>query len=370
TSLSLYNQRQLVDISLTKLLEQNEMYAVGMNGEIENVKFGIYSTDVVIAQDESQIPADGLVATAYCDSEGKIAFDCDLPIGFDWYIQEIETDEHYILSDEKYDFSTEYQGQETEKIKVEIDANINELKTGEIQGMKLDDSAKPLAGAVIGIFKADAEKFTADTAVTTTISAEDGTFSFLNIPVGKYIVKEITAPDDYLIDPNNYVIDLTDNEQIVTLEIVNVLKRGDIQGTKVDDKGNALAGAVIGLFNADTAEFTEETALMTVTSDENGSFSFKNIPVGKYIVKELKAPKGYKLNEKNFDVVIAENAQVVTVEIINEAEKTEKKSPFTGANDNEQFMNSISFVYAAGAVILLSAAAAKRKKNSHNTYLR
>lgn len=359
TSLSLYNPRQTADVSLTKVLEQDALYSVGMNGEMEKVKFGLFSTDVVTAQDESQIPADGLITSSYCDSEGNITFDCDLPIGFDWYVQEIETDAHYLLSDTKYDFSTEYQGQEVKTIDIKInDGNeiANTLKRGEIQGMKLDDSAQPLAGAVIGIFKADTEKFTADTAVTTTVSAEDGTFSFFNIPTGKYIVKEITAPDDYLIDPNNYVIDLTDNNQIVTLEIVNVLKRGEIQGIKIDDEGNALAGAVIGLFNAGTAEFTKETALMTAVSAKDGSFSFKDIPAGKYIVKELEAPKGYILNDKNFEVSITENEQIVKIEIVNKAEKL---SPPTGA-DNAPFF--ISLLYTAGAMLVLSAIASKKKK--------
>lgn len=365
TSLSLFNQRQTVNISLAKALEQNEVYSVGMNGEIEKVKFGIYSTDVVTAQDETQIPADGLITSAYCDSEGKLVFDCDLPIGFDWYVQEIETDEHYILSDEKYDFSTAYQGQEVPTINIEIDAIINELKTGEVQGIKLDDNGAALAGAVIGIFKYDTEKFTADTAVKTTISADDGTFSFLDIPMGKYIVKEITAPTNYLIDPNNYVIDLTDNKQIVTLEIVDVLKRGDIQGTKVDDKGNALAGAVIGLFNADTTEFTEETALMTVTSDENGSFSFKNIPVGKYIVKELKAPKGYIINNENFEANLTDDGQVIEIKIVN---IKEKKSPYTGFDmtdsDNQIiFTSSVLTVYTIAALATLITVKRKKLKN-------
>lgn len=367
TTLSSYNQRQTSDISLAKILEQNEDYSVGMNGEIENVKFGLYSTDIVTAQDESQIPADGLITSAHCDNEGKIVFDCDLPIGFNWYVQEIETDEHYILSDEKYDFSTEYQGQEIQTINIEFDEIINDLKTGEVQGIKLDDSGDSLAGAVIGIFKYDTEKFTADTAVKTTISADDGAFSFLDIPMGKYIVKEITAPDDYLIDPNNYVIDLTDNKQIVTLEIVNVLKRGDIQGTKVDDNGNALAGAVIGLFNADTTEFTEETALMTVTSDENGSFSFKNIPVGKYIVKELKAPKGYIINNENFEADLTDDGQVIEIKIVN---KKEKKSPYTGfdmtdSNDQIIFASSVLSICAMAALATLRTSKKKKQKKSN-----
>ncbi len=361
-ALSIYNPRQTVSVSLAKVLEQDELYSIGMNHEIRSVNFGVFSTDCITALDESQIPADALIASSYCDSDGSITFSCDLPIGFNWYVKELKTDEHYIISDAKYDFSSEYQGQEVKTIDVKINngnAISNPLKYGEIHGKKLDDSSNALADAVIGIFKADTEKFTAETAVTTTTSAEDGTFSFLKVPMGKYIVKEIAAPDDYLIDSNDYVVELTDDNQFVTLEIVNVLKRGEIRGTKVNEKGDALKGALIGLFDADIAEFTAKTALMTSVSDENGSFAFKDIRVGKYIVKELKAPKGYILNDNEFEINLTENNQIAEIEIVNQPKPVKKLSPLTGAEDIQPFM---PLLCAAGAMLLLSGCAAKRKK--------
>lgn len=56
--------------------------------------------------------------------------------------------------------------------------------------------------------------------------------------------------------------------------IENDLIYGSVSGKKVDENGNALGGALIGLFRTDDGEFTKETAIMTATSAEDGSFSF------------------------------------------------------------------------------------------------
>src|SRR5699024_9297846 len=84
------------------------------------------------------------------------------------------------------------------------------------------------------------------------------------------------------------------------------------------EEGNALEGALIGLFTTDTTEFTEENALMTVTSGEDGLFQFEQVPVGDWIVREIKQPEGYVLCEELFPVTITEDAQVIEIEITNE----------------------------------------------------
>ena len=87
---------------------------------------------------------------------------------------------------------------------------------------------------------------------------------------------------------------------------MNELKYGSVSGMKLDENGKALPGAVFGLFRSDAAEFTEESALMTAASGEDGVFAFENLPVGDYIVRELTAPAGYVLSEELHKVNIAE----------------------------------------------------------------
>lgn len=368
-SVSFYDQRQTSGIELTKVLEQNELYKVGMNDEVQNVKFSVYAAEEVTAQDGEIIPADGLITTASVTADNTLTFDCDLPVGCNWYVQETETDAHYIISDEKYNFSTEYQGQDVERYDIKINDGegiLNPIKSSVVNGKKLDDSGNPLKGALIGIFFDTAEEFTKDTAITTVMSADDGTFSFTDIPVGTYIVKEIEAPKDYLLDEKSYIVEITENEQTVELELVNVLKRGSIHGIKIDNLSNPLEGALIGLFSADTEKFTKKNALMTATSDKEGNFEFNNLPVGKYIVKELKAPKGYILNEKVYEVTIEENEQIIELKIVNEAEVIEVKSPMTGADYAILFTSLAAVVCTAAAITVFLK---KRKENNEGTNL-
>lgn len=368
-SVSFYDQRQTSGIELTKVLEQNELYKVGMNDEVQNVKFSVYAAEEVTAQDGEIIPADGLITTASVTADNTLTFDCDLPVGCNWYVQETETDEHYIISDEKYNFSTEYQGQDVERYDIKINDGegiLNPIKSSVVNGKKLDDSGNPLKGALIGIFFDTSEEFTKDTAITTVMSADDGTFSFTDIPVGTYIVKEIETPKDYLLDEKSYIVEITENEQTVELELVNVLKRGSIHGIKIDNLSNPLEGALIGLFSADTAKFTKKNALMTATSDKEGNFEFNNLPVGKYIVKELKAPKGYILNEKVYEVTIEENEQIIELKIVNEAEIIEVKSPMTGADYAILFTSLAAVVCTAAAITVFLK---KRKENNEGTNL-
>lgn len=366
SSLEAYNTRQKVRISFDKILECDELFGLGNNGEIEKIKFGLYASEKIPAADGTYIPAGALIETMSYDEIKEVISETentetsdtqeseatntdnsdtsndqdtdtatddektskliaaysvktDLPFG-SYYIQEISTDDHYMIDDTKYAFTFSYTNQNESTVNIQINDGteiVNTLKRGKIQGMKLDDSGNALKDATIGLFKADTEEFTKETALMTTVSEEDGTFSFTDIPFGSYIVKELEAPDDYLIDPNNYPVEITENEQIVTLEIVDVLKRGDIQGMKIDNNGDALEGALIGLFPAETTEFTKDTALMTATSSEDGSFYFNDIPVGAYIVREIEAPEGYILDDKSHEVNITDDGQIIELKIVN-----------------------------------------------------
>lgn len=101
-------------------------------------------------------------------------------------------------------------------------------------------------------------------------------------------------------------------------EILNKLKYGSVSGLKADENGNPLDGALIGLFLAEAEEFTEETALMTDISDENGSFRFEQVPVGNWIVREIEQPEGFVLSEELFPITVSEDEQVIEIEITNE----------------------------------------------------
>ena len=120
TDLSVYNERQKVSVSLKKIMAEDKTFNIGNNGEITSVRFGIYADEDIKASNGDVIPKDALITFANCDKNGSIVFDCDLPIGFKWYVKEIATDKHYILSDTKYEFDTEYQGQDVKVIDIKV----------------------------------------------------------------------------------------------------------------------------------------------------------------------------------------------------------------------------------------------------------
>lgn len=98
TSTSFTNDRQNVVIDLTKILEQDEKFNIGSNDEILNASFGLYAGEDLKASNGTAIPKDGLLEIITCDEKGKATFTTDLPIG-SYYVKEISTDSHYILSD-------------------------------------------------------------------------------------------------------------------------------------------------------------------------------------------------------------------------------------------------------------------------------
>ncbi len=93
--------------------------------------------------------------------------------------------------------------------------------------------------------------------------------------------------------------------------ILNRIIRGSITGIKVDEQGEPLPGAVFGLFRADCTDFTEENALLTAESAEDGSFSFENIPYGVWLVREIATSEGYVLSDEIFTVQVSENGAVI-----------------------------------------------------------
>ena len=225
TDISVYNDRQKVSVSLKKIMAEDKTFSIGNNGEITSVRFGIYADEDIKASNGDVISKDALITFANCDKNGSIVFDCDLPVGFKWYVKEIATDAHYILSDTKYEFDTEYQGQDVKviDIKVNNDKTIeNNLIYGSVKGLKIDrETQETIKGATFGLFKSDTTEFTENNAILTAVTDENGIFNFSNIPYGEYLIKELKPADGYLDNEDIFTVIIKDNEQIVELTAIN-----------------------------------------------------------------------------------------------------------------------------------------------------
>lgn len=257
TELSVYDERQEVAVSLKKIMADDKTFGIGNNGEITSVRFGIYAGEDIKASNGDVIPKDALITFANCDKDGNISFDCDLPVGFNWYVKEIVTDEHYILSDTKYEFNTEYQGQDIKVIDIKVNddkAIENNLIYGSVKGLKVDRETKEtIKGATFGLFKSDTTEFTEDTVILTAVTDENGVFVFNNIPYGEYLIKELKPADGYLDNEDVFTVIIKENEQVVELTAIND-KVPEI-GTIATIDGNKEVNATEVFTLTDTVEY-------------------------------------------------------------------------------------------------------------------
>lgn len=326
TATSFYNERQKVEIDLTKSLELDEAYGIGNNCEIFDVTFGLYASEELTAADGTVIPADGLLEILSLDENGAGKAATDLPFG-SYYIRELATNSAYLISDQKYPVVFEYAGQDTATVHITAndgEAIENKIIYGSISGKKTDEDGKDLGGAVIGIFKTDTTEFTAENAIQTTTSADDGSFSFAKVPYGTWIVREIESPTGFVLSEEEIAVTVGEIDEVVEIELVNHFITGNIELTKVDKDypDNKLSGAVFEVY-ADTngnGELDKEDVLLgEMTELEGGFYQMNDLRYGKYFVREKTAPAGFVLDEKVYIISIEENGKTYTVE--NEAGK-------------------------------------------------
>ena len=224
TSTSFTNDRQKAEINLTKILEQNEKFNIGSNDEILNVSFGLYADEDLKAANGSVIPKDGLLEIITCNEKGKATFTTDLPIG-SYYVKEISTDSHYILSEKKYPVVFEYAGQDTATVHTSVNDGEpieNEIIYGTIKGLKIDrETGENIAGALFGMFKAEKKELSEKTAILTAESNEEGIFTFENVPYGEYIVCELKPANGYLENEELYPVTISEDDEIIEITIEN-----------------------------------------------------------------------------------------------------------------------------------------------------
>lgn len=225
TAASFYNERQRVQLDLSKVMEKDETFGIGDNGEILSVQFGLFAAEDLTAADGSVIPQDGLIEIVNCDENGSAVFHTDLHVGAKLYVKELATDSHYILSDAQYPVNFEYAGQEVAT--VDITANEgnpidNDLIYGEIHGLKIDrETEKTIAGAVFGLFRSDETEFTEETAILTAESGEDGVFTFENVPFGNWQIVELKPAEDFLPNSDIHHIQVNEDGQVIEITAVN-----------------------------------------------------------------------------------------------------------------------------------------------------
>ena len=257
TAAEFYNERQKAALSLAKILGRDETFNIGNNGEILSVQFGLYAAEDLFAADGSFVPKDGLLEIANCDENGNITFKTDIPVGAKLYVKEIATDNHYILSNEKYPVTFDYVGQDTALVEIKAnggEAIKNDILYGSVKGLKIDrETEKSIVDAKFGLFRSDETEFTAENALLIAESGEDGIFVFENVPYGNWLIKELQPADGYLENNEIYPVRISENGQTVGITVVN--DRTPEIGTKATVNGEKTATAEGDITIEDTVSY-------------------------------------------------------------------------------------------------------------------
>lgn len=379
TSTSFTNDRQKVEIDLTKILEQDEKFNIGNNDEILNVSFGLYADEDLKASNGTVIPKDGLIEIITCDEKGKATFTTDLPIG-SYYVKEISTDNHYILSDKKYPVAFESAGQNIATVNITVNNGepiINDLIYGTIKGLKIDRETKDrICGAVFGLFGTDEKKYTEENAILTAKSDENGVFEFFNIPYGQYIVCELKPAEGYLPNAETYPVTVSKNDEVIEITVENdkipeLKTTATVGGEKevtagetvtIDDvvsykhlvpnKEYTLKGVLMDKktgkpFVVDDEEITSEATFTPETS--NGEVTVSFTFDGSAVTKETDIVVFESLYSEDVEIAthtdIDDENQTVTIHPQPEPEK-----PQTGDNSNIGFWIGLGAVALGGLV--------------------
>ncbi len=217
SSVTINNNRQKAEITLTKILEVNEELGIGKNDEIKNVSFALYTNEEIKASDGKIIPKDGLIEIVSVSENGKATFTTDIPFG-KYYVQEHTTDEHYVRDDTKYEFEFSYTDENTSVQKIEINNGkpiVNKPITGGLEITKKDVSTGellPNAGFCI--------KDENGNIVVEGYTDKKGVAKF-TLGYGKYTYEEFDAPDGYIIDTTPYEFEIKENGQTIKAEMTN-----------------------------------------------------------------------------------------------------------------------------------------------------
>lgn len=225
TEKELTNERQKAVISLKKhleTLEGSDKYGKPEGADITKVRFGLFLYDEITAADGTVLPAGALLESAYVDADGTLTFKTDIPFG-SYYVKELETAEGYILDETEYRFDFSYADDKTALVEITVNGGVIENKSvyGTVKGIKTDEAGKPLGGALIGLFKPGTADFAKETAVETAVSAEDGSFTFENVPYGTWVIREIESPKGYILSDKEFTVSIGRAGETVEIVLLN-----------------------------------------------------------------------------------------------------------------------------------------------------
>lgn len=260
----------------------------------EGFVFGLFNRDVIPYGDSQKLPANTLMATGATDSQGNLTFSGLYPHG-DYYIKELSVPDGWLLSTEKYPVTLTSANKAVSENVITVyleNPILNRLMYTPVTLTKTDiTGAEKLPGALIEVYDAEGNIIYREYT--------DANGEIPNIPVvpGTYTFKETYAPSGYALNTAIKTFTVTADGQVHGDTVIRD-ELNKIMMRKTKQNGEALAGAVFGLFDG------EGTKVQEAISAADGSVLFQQIAYGEYTIRELSAPYGYHPSTEEWTVTI------------------------------------------------------------------
>ena len=264
-----------------------------------------------------------VVAHVKTDENGKAEIK-DINIG-NYTLKETKTKKEYNLCVDK-DIVVKWN--ETTEVTIE-----NEKKKGQIKVIKVDKDNNEIKLKGVEFEVLDSK----NKVIEKLITNEKGEAVTSRLPIGEYKIKEISLGKnfDYILSDEIYIVDVTD-KAIKDLKIENERKKGKISIVKTSSKdssklnikkGQPLQGVIFEIFDSNN------NLVDTITTDENGRATSKDLYLGKYKIKEKATIENFLLNSNDFFVEIQKNNQIENLNIENEPAVPELEIEKTGPDE-------------------------------------
>ena len=325
---------------------------------LEGAEFEIYAAEDIFTPDH-QVDEQGnrhviyakdtLVKTVTTNKNGEAVIK-DLPLG-KYRVKETKAPAGFVLNPDSQEVSFIYKDQNTPEIEEKLEFS-NERQKVELSVEKQDaETGKALKGATFGLYNKEAISsgdkviVKADTLLQEITSNEKGKAAFtLDLPLGRYYVKELQAPAGYVSSDEILEFDATyQGQDVKTIKLKSVKKNQPttVEVTKADiTTGTELDGASMSVLDKDG------NVIDSWTSVKDSPHVIKRLQVGKtYILREELAPYGY-LRATDVEFTISDTAEVQKV-------KMEDEVPVARllVNKKGEFLDSVSLLDNAKGMI-------------------
>ncbi|XZH96572.1 SpaA isopeptide-forming pilin-related protein [Clostridium perfringens] len=291
----------LVDMKTTPREKDNITVSwTGLNGAVQVIKKGddgklLTGAKFVLKN------ANGENVAEATSQDGKAVFNDIKPA--EYTIHEVEAPQGYLV--------TNPVNVTVKPNKVSIAEMTDTQIKGKIQVLKVDEETNtPLQGAEFEITQ-DGKH------IETITTGENGIATSSLLPFGNYLVKEIKAPAKYVLNGQEHPVTISENGKTIEITHTNKIIKGKVAVKKTDSE--------IADLNLESAEFTiydnNKNSVATITTNKDGYAESEPLNYGTYTMQETKAPKGYLLSNKVWDINITEDGKVYSYDITNDVIK-------------------------------------------------